>query len=164
MPTILVADADRELREVHAVGILVVDDEPAIRNILQTCLQRDGFRVWTASNGEEALDHCCEHGEEIGVILLDVRMPRLDGPETLDGIREFNPELPVCFMTGDPGDYELKDLLARGARHVFCKPFCLDEVVRVVRRLANEPRGELQEIDTCANPRNLQLPFLGLNE
>ena len=143
-------------------GILVVDDEPDIRNILQTCLQRDGFRVWTASNGEEALDHCCAHGEEIGVILLDVRMPRLDGPETLDGIREFNPELPVCFMTGDPGDYELKDLLARGARHVFCKPFCLDEVVRVVRRLANEPRGELQEIDTCANPRNLQLPFLGL--
>jgi uncharacterized protein (TIGR03000 family) len=145
-------------------GILVVDDEPVIRDLLQMCLQHDGFRVWTASNGEEALDHCCDHGEEIVVILLDVRMPRLDGPETLEGIREFNPELPVCFMTGDPGDYDPSDLLARGARHVFNKPFRLEEVVRVVRRLANESRGELQEIDTWADPRNLQIPFLGLEE
>ena len=128
--------------------ILVVDDEPSMRHLLQTCLQHDGFCVWTASSGEEALDHCCNHGTEIGVILLDVEMPRLDGPETLKGIKAFDPELPVCFMTGDPGDYEPSDLLARGARHVFSKPFCLEEVVRVVRRLANESRRELQETST----------------
>ena len=70
-------------------AVLVVDDEPAIRDVLQTHLRHEGFRVWTAASGEEALDHCCDHSDEIAVILLDVRMPGLDGPQTLDGIREL---------------------------------------------------------------------------
>lgn len=128
----------------HSLGILVVDDESAIRNLLQTQLHRRGFRVWTAGKCEDALDHCCNHGEEIAVVLLDICTPRLDGPRILEGIREFNPEMPVCFMTSDPGEFEPSDLLARGARHVFRKPLCIDEVVRVVRHLANEPVIELQ--------------------
>ena len=49
-------------------------------------------------------------------------------------------------MTGDPGDFDPSNLLAQGARHIFSKPFHLDEVDRFVRRLANELMGELQEI------------------
>ena len=126
-------------------GVLVVDDEPALREILQIFLQRQGFRVWTAANGDEALDHCCDHGDEIAVILLDVQMPGLDGPHTLDGIRELDIDIPVCFMTGSPGDYEPSDLLRLGACHLFDKPLPFDEIVRVVHSLANEPVGQLQE-------------------
>jgi CheY-like chemotaxis protein len=130
---------------IQSRGILVVDDDPGVRNLLQTHLEHLGFRVWTAGDGEEALDHCCDHGEEIAVVLLDVLMPHRDGPQTLEGILKFNPEMPVCFMAGDPGEYEANDLVARGARHFFRKPFCIDEVIRVVRHLANEPMRELQE-------------------
>jgi DNA-binding response OmpR family regulator len=126
-------------------GILVVDDEPMIRDILEKHLRREGFHVWTAASGEEALDHCCEHLDEIAVILLDVRMPGLDGPQTLDGIRELDVDIPVCFMTGHPGEYEPNDLLRQGARHLFEKPFRMDEIVRVVSNLANEPMGCAQE-------------------
>ena len=123
-------------------AVLVVDDDPAIRGVLQAHLQNQGFHVWTVASGEEALDHCCDHSDEIAVILLDVRMPGLDGPQTLEGIRELDVDIPVCFMTGDPGDYEPNDLLRQGARHVFGKPFGLNEIVRVVRNLANEPVGQ----------------------
>jgi DNA-binding response OmpR family regulator len=118
-------------------GILVVDDEPALRDILQKHLRHKGFHVWTAASGEEALDHCCDHSDEIAVILLDVRMPGLDGPQTLDGIRELDVDIPVCFMTGNPGKYETSYLLRQGARHLFRKPFRLDEILRVVGNLAN---------------------------
>ena len=126
-------------------GILVVDDEAALRDILQAHLQHQGFQVWTAANGDEALDHCCNHSDEIAVILLDVQMPGLDGPETFDGIRELDVDIPVCFMTGDPGDYEPSDLLRRGVRYLFGKPFRMADVVRVVCDLANEPMGWPQE-------------------
>jgi CheY-like chemotaxis protein len=130
-------------------GILVVDDEPALRDVLQRLLQCQGFHVWTAAGGKEALDHCCDHSADIALILLDVRMPGLDGPQTLDGIRDLNADVPVCFMTGDPGDYEPSDLLRRGARHVFQKPFRLDELIRVVSSLTNEP-NRVAETDLTA--------------
>ena len=57
----------------------------------------------------------------------------------------LNIDIPVCFMTGSPGDYEPCDLLRQCARHIFGKPLLLDEIVRVVRDLANEPVGQLQE-------------------
>ena len=102
-------------------AVLVVDDEPAIRDVLQTHLQHEGFQVWTAASGEEALDLCCDHADEIAVILLDVRMPGLDGPQTLDGIRALDVDVPVCFMTGSPGDYEPCDLLRQGGASSFRK-------------------------------------------
>ena len=121
-------------------GILVVDDEPAAPGYLaKTSAKTQGFHVWTAANGEEALGHCCDHSDEIAVILLDVQMPGLDGPETFDGIRQLDVDIPVCFMTADSGDYEPSDLLRKGTCHLFNKPFCMDEIVRTVCNLANEP-------------------------
>jgi CheY-like chemotaxis protein len=126
-------------------AILVVDDDHAVLTVLQTHLQREGFHVWTAGNGEEALDHCCDHGNDIAVVLLDVQLPGLDGPQTLEGIQALEMDIPVCFMTGNPGRYEPDDLLRRGARHLFGKPFDLEEVARVVRHLADKSVGQLQE-------------------
>jgi CheY-like chemotaxis protein len=126
-------------------GILVVDNEPADRNSLQTFLQNHGFHVWTADSGEEALDRCCDHGQEIMVILLDLETHGLNGRKILEGIRAYDVEIPVCFMTGNPGDLLPSDLLQQGASHLFAKPLRMDEIVRVECDLVNEPMGWPQE-------------------
>ena len=132
--------------------VLVVDDEPVVRDVLRKYLEQQGFHVWTAENGDHALDLCCEQGEHVAIVLLDVQMPILDGPHTLEGLQAFNPDLPVCFMTGDPIRYEPADLLRQGARHVLVKPLHLDEVGRIVRRLTSELRGDCKGIDNQEMP------------
>jgi CheY-like chemotaxis protein len=92
--------------------------------------------VWLASNGVEAIEIYRTHRERIAVILLDVRMPDRDGPQTLDTLRELNPAVPACFMTGDGGDYAAEDLIRRGASYVTDKPFVLNDLARLLRHLA----------------------------
>jgi CheY-like chemotaxis protein len=117
-------------------GILIVDDEEYVRAILQTWLRQQGFAVWLAADGQEALELYSRHREAIDVILLDVRMPRLDGPETLAAIQQLNPRVRCCFMSGDLGRYTESSLCTAGAAAVIRKPFQLAEVGRLVRELA----------------------------
>jgi CheY-like chemotaxis protein len=113
-----------------------VDDDPSIRALFTVCLPPQGFAVWRAASGEEALDLYREHSSAIDVVLLDVRMPDLDGPHTLVRLRQYDPEVRCCFMSGDMGDYTEDDLLALGARDVVAKPFSLTGLVRRLRQVA----------------------------
>jgi CheY-like chemotaxis protein len=106
-------------------------------------LERSGFDVWSASNGREAIRLYRTHRDSIAVVLLDVRMPGLDGPATLDALRELNPDVLACFMSGDPGAYEPEGLRQRGAAHVFAKPFHLDELAKALRLLAHGVPADL---------------------
>lgn len=118
--------------------ILIADDEPAIRKLLETGLQDHGFEVLLAADGQEAIDLYRRHGEAIAAVLLDVRMPGLDGPETLKALRWLNPDLQVCFMSGDCGNYDLSEL-RRWGRHVLLKPFRLPVLADVLWHLVTEP-------------------------
>jgi two-component system, OmpR family, response regulator len=119
------------------LGVLVVDDEHMVRIMVQLGLERSGFDVWLARSGREAIDLYRRHTEEIAVVLLDVRMPGLDGPHTLEVLRELNPEVPACFMSGDTGTYEPEELLQRGAAYVIAKPFHLDDLANILRLMAH---------------------------
>lgn len=122
----------------YAPTILIADDEPAIRKFLETGLQSHGFHVLLAADGQQAIDLYRRHGEAIAAVLLDVRMPDLDGPETLKALRRLNPDLRICFMSGDTGNYDLREL-RRWGRHVIPKPFRLPEVADALRHLVTEP-------------------------
>jgi len=117
------------------VGILVVDDEVPVRALLDTVLRQNGFSVWQAGGGQEALDQYRQNRENIGLVLLDVRMPDLDGVETLAALRGMNPSIQCCFMSGHSGDYSHEQLLELGAARVFAKPFRLAELLQVARQL-----------------------------
>ncbi len=124
-------------------GVLVVDDEGLVRLMLQQALDRIGFHVWLASSGQEAIHLYEVHRDRIGVVLLDVRMPGLDGPATLDAMLVLNPGIPVCFMSGDLGKYTPDELRQRGAAHVIAKPFHLDQLGNTLRRLVEDAPTDL---------------------
>ena len=117
--------------------VLVVDDEPLMRTMLQLALEGDGFDVRLASNGRDALELYGKHRDNIAVVLLDVRMPGLDGLQTLNALLKLNPKVQVCLMTGGPGADEPELLRQRGAAYVIAKPFRLDQLVNVLRQLVN---------------------------
>jgi CheY-like chemotaxis protein len=117
-------------------GVCVVDDEPAVRQALTLALQHFGFAVW------QAVRLYRRHRDAIGVVLLDVRMPGLDGLQTLARLRRENPAVRVVFMTGNTGDYAAEELLGLGAAAVLEKPFrSLPELARLLRQVAEGGGG-----------------------
>jgi DNA-binding response OmpR family regulator len=118
--------------------ILVVDDEPAIGTLLNVALRRQGFDVLVACSGQQALDVYRQRHEAIALILMDVRMPGLSGPETLYLLRQINAQVRCCFMTGYSGEYTEKELLEQGAAFIFAKPLILAELTRILWQLVGQ--------------------------
>ncbi|OAI50843.1 hypothetical protein AYO44_17490 [Planctomycetaceae bacterium SCGC AG-212-F19] len=120
-------------------GILIADDDPTIREVLHVSMQQQGFVVWLAADGQEALDLYQRHCASIHVVLLDVTMPGQDGPETLTALRKINPAVNCCFMTGDVGSYAEARLGLLSASALIRKPFHPAEVAQMLWELAGHP-------------------------
>jgi CheY-like chemotaxis protein len=133
-------------------GLLVVDDDEGVRGVLGVGLRQQGFAVWLASGGREALDLYRQHSRAIDVVLLDVRMPGLDGPQTLAALQELNPQVCCCFMSGGLGSYTQEGLRDLGAAAVLPKPFRLPEVARVLLGLAGDANGEPAQRGNTSQP------------
>jgi anti-anti-sigma factor len=118
-------------------GVLIADDDAVVRNVLEASLRKRGFTVRLADDGRLALQLYKQHHETIDVVLLDVRMPGLNGPETLVAIKGHFPAVRACFMTKGDGPQGDAGLLRLGARRVFRMPLALDDVVRTVAQLAH---------------------------
>jgi CheY-like chemotaxis protein len=86
--------------------VLVVDDEPMIRDVLQQFLAREGFEVLVASTGPEPLALCRSQPGRVALALLDVRLPGLDGAETMAALRQEDPPVRCCVMGGLVEDAE----------------------------------------------------------
>ena len=102
--------------------VLVVDDDADVRRVVCLLLRSHGLAAREAAGGAEAVALYREHHGSIGVVLLDVMMPGLDGPGTLALLREIDPAVRCCFQTGGSGGYSADELLALGALKVFPKP------------------------------------------
>ncbi|MGB9617183.1 MAG: sigma-54-dependent transcriptional regulator, partial [Desulfomonilaceae bacterium] len=106
--------------------ILLVDDEVSILNMMKMTLQVDGYEVLTATNGAEALK--IFHSEGPDVVLLDVRMPGMNGIEVLARIKEMNPDAEVIIISGH-GDMDMAvECLRKEASNFLTKPVS-DEVL-----------------------------------
>lgn len=108
--------------------ILVVDDEPLVLNLLEVYLRSQGFRVIPASGGREAIELYRENSATIDVVLLDVQMPYLSGPEVLSVLKTISPTVKSCFMSGHTGKYSSAQLTEMGAHKLFLKPMVLSEL------------------------------------
>lgn len=110
--------------------VLVVDDAPYIRDILDEYLRDLGYTVATAPDGETAL-HMLKTGRP-DVVLLDLWMPGMDGVDVITAIRLADPTLPVVILTADTDIARAQQLLTRGAFDYIPKPFDFDVVGRIV--------------------------------
>ena len=103
----------------HKIKVLMVDDEKKFRSTTEKILQRKGFDTVLAASGEEALEKLDEHPD---VVILDVKMPGMDGHRALEEIKKHSPDLPVIMLTGHGALPSAKEALQKGAFDYLAKP------------------------------------------
>ncbi|MCP4404139.1 MAG: response regulator [bacterium] len=116
--------------------ILIVDDEKHIRFLYEEEFTDAGYQVLTASNGLEAFERL-EEQPEVDLILLDIKMPEMDGTEFLRRIRQVNKEIPILLSTAY-GDYVQQDFSAWLSNGYAVKTSDLTELKAKVRELLGE--------------------------
>ena len=110
--------------EKKELRILVVDDDPEVLNLLSDFLTKKGYKISLASNGEESLSKV--KSEKPHMVLLDIKMPGMDGFEVLRKIKEDEPSLSVIMITGVQDMETARKALQMGACDYITKPFNLD--------------------------------------
>jgi signal transduction histidine kinase/ActR/RegA family two-component response regulator len=119
--------------------LLVVEDDGPIRGLLARALATRGYRVLEAADGEQAVAVARQHDGAIALLLTDVVMPRVSGPETARRVRDVCPGIPVIYMSGYTAD-ALADSAAVEAEAFLSKPFTPDEAARLVRAVLDGPK------------------------
>jgi DNA-binding NtrC family response regulator len=130
--------------------ILAVDDEPNIRRLIRNEFTLEGYDVATASNGEECLA-MFKH-KPFDVVLLDIRLPKIDGFEVLRKIKDVSKATEVIMITGYGDIQSAVKSLKLGARDYVTKPFKLDDLLTIVQKAVSISKaGKLQP---WARPKN----------
>lgn len=129
--------------------ILVIDDEPGVRDLLQDALSGAGYRVEVATNGADGLDQLRRRSADLCIV--DVNMPTMNGFEFLEKLRAHDPKTPVLMLTARDSSDDVEQGLREGADDYVRKPFSLDElllrVAAILRRTGLDERGD--QIFTC---------------
>lgn len=132
--------------------ILVVDDETLYQHLLRVNLEKEGYSVATASNGEECLDFISGH--HVDLVILDISMPVMDGIQTCERIRQFS-NLPIIFLTARGEESDRVHGLNVGADDYVVKPFSATELVArvraVLRRAASSDEATERRFFTHGN-------------
>ncbi|MBX9624631.1 MAG: response regulator [Gemmataceae bacterium] len=125
---------------VRPPAVLVVEDDDALRLVLSRELRKRGFVVWAAATGGEAVALYRRLAGRVDVLLADVNMPGMTGPQVLAAVGEMDPFARCCFMTADDRPETRAALFAAGGQDVLAKPFgSLTEVCAALRRLIGRP-------------------------
>jgi CheY-like chemotaxis protein len=113
--------------------VLLVDDDALVRRAAAATLQRLGYDVTVATDGVHALEVFKEASEPFKAVILDLRMPRMDGEATFEELHRLAPLLPIVIWSGFGGDLDIEVLLRKGAAGYIQKPYRIAELSRVVR-------------------------------
>ena len=142
----------------NRLSILVVDDEESIREGSARILMRMGYQVYKASRGSEGLEILDHH--PVSIVLLDLKMPGMDGMEVLGHIQRLNPEILVIIITGYATLETAVEAMKQGAYDFIAKPFEPDQL-RIVINRASERIRLTEETEKLAQERQRNLADLG---
>jgi len=113
--------------------ILVAEDEEQLRNVVRRTLERQGFSVLVARSGDEAIELCEEHAGKIALLLTDVVMPGMSGPELVDRLVPLHPSIKVLFMSGYAENTIANRDLSDARLAFLPKPFTTELLLHKVR-------------------------------
>ncbi len=123
---------------IHGSGcILVVDDEPIIRTVLEKSLKDLGYDVILASNGAEGLSCYIENKKNISLVILDMVMPIMNGSECFEKLKQINPDVKVIIASGFTNDASFATLKEHGACGFIRKPFRHADLSRIISETLN---------------------------
>jgi DNA-binding response OmpR family regulator len=137
--------------------ILLVDDEPSLQKMLVHALEREGFQVQVAGDGEAALEAVGSY--EPHLVILDIMLPKLDGTEVCRRIRQRS-DVPIIMLTAKDDEIDRVVGLELGADDYVTKPFAVRELVarvRAIMRRSSVPAGQRQE-DLSYDGLKINLP------
>lgn len=140
----------------YITKVLIIDDEVDLCDIISRILHQAGYMTYVANNGIAGIEILQK--EFPHVVILDVRMPGMNGIETLKHIKNINSDIPVIIVTAYGEIRSAVEAIKLGAYDYFTKPFNNDEIVLTVKR-AIEERVMRQEIRTLKTQLNLTMPL-----
>ena len=134
--------------KVMAKTVLIVDDDPTQRRLLQGAVERQGFRARLVEDGERALEEASDAKNGVDIVLLDLVMPGLSGMETLERLMERRSELPVIVLTASGGIDTVVQAMRAGAVDFFVKPASPERIVVSLRNAlkVTDLRGEVKRL------------------
>lgn len=128
-------------------SVLIIDDEVQIRRLIRVCLERSGYEVFEAANGEAGIDAAVQH--QPAIVLLDLGLPDMDGVSVLKRLREWS-QAPILILSVRGREEDKISALDGGANDYITKPFSTGELLarlRVVQRYA-APLTNLQQFSS----------------
>ena len=130
--------------EVKKRKVLIVEDETVVREALRDWLIEDGYNVDVAKDGEEALEKIKE--EEFGVIVLDLKLPGIDGLQVFEEAKELKPETKGVIVTAYPSKETLEKAKRLGLLDYLAKPFKAEDLEKIISGALGElERGEIDK-------------------
>ncbi|WP_018084717.1 response regulator [Desulfurispora thermophila] len=118
------------------LDVLVVDDQPGVRSLLQILVSEAGHTVRLAENGRQAVEEVKKKVPDL--VFMDVRMPVMGGLEALERIKVMAPRVEVVLMSAFVADEAVESALSGGARNFLQKPFELQQVLDLLSEVAKE--------------------------
>jgi len=133
------AEPDVALRALGTATILVVEDEENLRSLVRGVLESRGYQVLEAASGEDALNFCAQYRGEIDLLVTDVVMPKMSGPDLATRLLVERPEIKILYMSG----YADRNVVLHGVRdthHAYlAKPFSPEALGNKVRQVLDSP-------------------------
>ena len=120
--------ADQGIRD----GILAIDDEPELLELLEQSLGRCGFQVYARLTAKEGVEFYEQHSDRIKLVLLDYLMPEMTGDLVFECLKRHNPDVKTILLTGCE-EYVAKRMFEEGLCGYIHKPFALEDLIKQVQ-------------------------------
>ena len=149
LPASVAQEAAKASRELPAVRtnnetVLVVEDSPALRELLTESLQMHGYKVLTAESGPGAVEICHRYSGEIHVVITDVIMPNMNGRELVESVKKIRPSAKIIFMSGYTNDVIMRHGVFNGDAAFIQKPFAPAELAVKITEVIEERHAKLK--------------------
>jgi two-component system cell cycle sensor histidine kinase/response regulator CckA len=115
--------------------ILVVEDEQLMLRVLKRTFSQQGYEVFTAADGEEAIEVYRSHKKEIDVVLLDIGLPKISGVIVFRKMKEDNPDVRIVIASGYLEPQVKAEMLRAGVKHFFLKPYMFQDIIDTFQTL-----------------------------